>query len=159
MCMYNCYGNNMKQIQIQENEKTISFILTKYGKNRKNRKINPSKIINGFGPIVNKTFQNNNYFKSNFDDDELCEKIYDYEDYNMTKYKKLKKNDTDNTLIKKLNKKNTDNILIKNFLRYRDYYLWNGRDKIFYLSNKLIKEKIANRLIFIYNGNEIIGKK
>ena len=108
---------------------------------------------------MNKTFQNNNYFKSNFDDDELCEKIYDYEDYNMTKYKKLKKNDTDNTLIKKLNKKDTDNTLIKNFLRYRDYYLWNGRDKIFYLSKKLIKKKIANSIIFIYYGKEIIGKK
>ena len=118
MYSYRCYKK-----QRQEDEKINLFILTKYDK------------YEHYEPNI-----------SMFDNNKFYEERYGYKDYNMTKYKKLKEKDTDNTLI-------------KDFLHYLDYYLWNREDEISYLSNKLIKEKIANRLIFIYNGNEIIGKK
>ena len=118
MYSYRCYKK-----QRQEDEKINLFILTKYDK------------YEHYEPNI-----------SMFDNNKFYEERYGYKDYNMTKYKKLKEKDTDNTLI-------------KDFLHYLDYYLWNREDEISYLSNKLVKEKIANRLIFIYNGNEIIGKK
>ena len=141
MCMYNYYGCYKQQIQ--KDERTNLFLLTKYDKNRKNM---ISRNNNDFLSIMNKTFQSNNYFENGIEEDEFYEEKYHYGGICMKKNKKFKKKDTDNTLNKK-------------FLLYLDYYLLDRTDEISYLSNILIKEMIANRLIFIYSGNEIIGKK